>query len=52
MKKLKIVFAGTPDISAQVLKDLYASGHNIQAILTQPDRAKGRGKKVQFSPVK
>ena len=52
MKKLNIVFAGTPDISAQVLKDLYASGHNIQAVLTQPDRAKGRGKKVQYSPVK
>lgn len=52
MKKLNIAFAGTPDISAQVLKDLYASGHNIQAVLTQPDRAKGRGKKVQFSPVK
>lgn len=52
MKKLNIVFAGTPDISAQVLKDLYKSQHNIQAVLTQPDRAKGRGKKVQFSPVK
>ena len=52
MKKLNIIFAGTPDISAQVLKDLYQSQHNIQAVLTQPDRAKGRGKKVQFSPVK
>ena len=52
MKKLNIIFAGTPDISAQVLKDLYASEHNIQAVLTQPDRAKGRGKKVQYSPVK
>ncbi|OEZ33226.1 methionyl-tRNA formyltransferase [Francisella endosymbiont of Amblyomma maculatum] len=52
MKKLNIIFAGTPDISAQVLKDLYKSQHNIQAVLTQPDRAKGRGKKVQCSPVK
>ncbi|ORM38651.1 methionyl-tRNA formyltransferase [Francisella endosymbiont of Ornithodoros moubata] len=52
MKKLNIIFAGTPDISAQVLKDLYKSQHNIQAVLTQPDRPKGRGKKVQFSPVK
>ncbi|MEY8765649.1 MULTISPECIES: methionyl-tRNA formyltransferase [Francisella] len=52
MKKLNIIFAGTPDISAQVLKDLYQSQHNIQAVLTQPDRAKGRGKKIQFSPVK
>ena len=52
MKKLNIIFAGTPAISAQVLKDLYKSQHNIQAVLTQPDRAKGRGKKVQFSPVK
>ena len=52
MKKLNIVFAGTPDISAQVLQDLYATNHNIQAVLTQPDRAKGRGKKLQSSPVK
>ncbi|AXA33792.1 methionyl-tRNA formyltransferase [Francisella adeliensis] len=52
MKKLNVIFAGTPDISAQVLKDLYTSEHNIQAVLTQPDRAKGRGKKVQYSPVK
>lgn len=52
MRKLNIVFAGTPDISAQVLIDLYKTQHNIQAVLTQPDRAKGRGKKVQFSPVK
>ncbi|MED7789314.1 methionyl-tRNA formyltransferase [Francisella sp. 19X1-34] len=52
MKKLNIIFAGTPDISAQLLKDLYTTKHNIQAVLTQPDRAKGRGKKVQFSPVK
>ncbi|MFV9972564.1 MAG: methionyl-tRNA formyltransferase [Francisella endosymbiont of Hyalomma asiaticum] len=52
MKKLNIIFAGTPYISAQVLKDLYQSQHNIQAVLTQPDRAKGRGKKIQFSPVK
>ncbi|MCL4121987.1 UNVERIFIED_CONTAM: hypothetical protein GTU68_007913 [Idotea baltica] len=52
MKKLNIIFAGTPDISAQVLKDLYATDHNIQAVLTQPDRAKGRGKKIQYSPVK
>ena len=51
-KKLNIVFAGTPEISAQVLKDLYNTEHNIQAVLTQPDRAKGRGKKIQFSPVK
>ena len=52
MKKLNIVFAGTPDISAQVLQDLYATNHNIQAVLTQPDRAKGRGKKLQSSPIK
>ncbi|QIW10162.1 methionyl-tRNA formyltransferase [Francisella sp. LA112445] len=52
MSKLNIIFAGTPDISAQLLKDLYNTKHNIQAVLTQPDRAKGRGKKVQFSPVK
>lgn len=49
---MKIVFFGTPDIAAAVLKRLIASRHDVIAVVTQPDRAKGRGKTVAFSPVK
>ncbi len=49
---MKIVYAGTPEISATVLKDLCEKGHTIVAVLTQPDRPHGRGQKLQASPVK
>ena len=48
---LKIVFAGTPEISSVVLKKLLEH-FQINLVLTQPDRPRGRGKKVQVSPVK
>lgn len=49
---MRIIFAGTPEISAVVLQDLIANNINIVASLTQPDRPKGRGKKLACSPVK
>ena len=49
---LRIIFAGTPEFAAQHLLGLLASNHTIIAVLTQPDRQSGRGKKVQASPVK
>ncbi len=54
---MRIIFAGTPDISAQVLKDLLDAQKNnknfeIIATLTQPDRPKGRGRQLSASPVK
>lgn len=52
-KKLSVIFAGTPDISAFVLDELIQSDKiNLTGIFTQPDRPKGRGKKLQSSPVK
>ena len=51
-KSLRIVFAGTPDISAHVLSSLLKENYNIVGVFTQPDRAKGRGKKLECSPVK
>ena len=50
--KSKLAFAGTPEISAVVLRDLIANNINIIAALTQPDRPKGRGKKLASSSVK
>ena len=52
MHALNIVFAGTPEFAAQHLDALLASPHNIVAVYTQPDRAAGRGKQLQASPVK
>jgi len=49
---LNIIFAGTPEFAAKHLAALYASGHNIIAVYTQPDRAAGRGKKLMPSAVK
>lgn len=43
---------GTPDFAAVILKGLIDAGHDIPLCVTQPDKQKGRGKKVQFSPVK
>ncbi len=49
---MKIVFMGTPDFAAGALKALIAAGHEITAVVTQPDKAKGRSNKLMFTPVK
>ena len=49
---MKIVFMGTPDFAAVILQALLDAGHEICGVATQPDKAKDRGKKIQFTPVK
>ncbi len=49
---LKIVYMGTPDFAVAPLEVLAESGHEIGYVLTQPDKARDRGKKVQYTPVK
>lgn len=50
---LKVVFAGTPEFAAVSLEALLSrSDHEVLAVLTQPDRPAGRGKKLTASPVK
>lgn len=49
---LRIVFMGTPDFSVPSLVALHEAGHTITSVFTQPDKQRGRGKKVSFSPVK
>lgn len=48
----RIVFMGTPDYAVPSLEKLIKHGHTIQAVVTQPDRPKGRSKKLVPSPVK
>lgn len=49
---MKIVYMGTPDFAVGPLKALIEAGHEICAVVTQPDRQKGRGKEMAPSPVK
>ena len=49
---MKIVFMGTPNFSIPSLKILLESKHNIVAVVTQPDKERGRGQKVSFTSVK
>lgn len=49
---MKIIFMGTPDYAAEALEALVRAGHEVTAVVTQPDRAKGRSGQVQCTPVK
>jgi methionyl-tRNA formyltransferase len=52
MTAAKLLFAGTPDFALESLRALHAAGRVPDAVLTQPDRPAGRGKKLTESPVK
>ena len=49
---MRIVFMGTPDFSVPTLKALVEAGHDVAAVVSQPDKPKGRGKEMQMTPVK
>lgn len=49
---MKIVFMGTPEFAVPCLRALADNNYEITAVVTQPDRAKGRGKKLAAPPVK
>ena len=49
---MKIIFMGTPDFSVGTLEALVEAGHEVVLAVTQPDKPKGRGKEMQFTPVK
>tara|TARA_B100000579_G_scaffold392531_1_gene368541 strand:- start:720 stop:1730 length:1011 start_codon:yes stop_codon:yes gene_type:complete len=49
---VKIVFWGTPNYAAKNLINLVNAGYEVTAVITQPDRRRGRGKKLSPSPVK
>ena len=50
--RLRIVFFGTPDFAVPTLQALQDSRHPVVAVVTQPDRARGRGHQSQKGPVK
>ena len=49
---MRVVFMGTPDFAVGTLEALIAEGHEIRAVVTQPDKPKGRGKTLMPTPVK
>lgn len=49
---MRIIFMGTPDFSVGTLEALVEAGHDVCLVVTQPDKPKGRGKEMQFTPVK
>lgn len=51
-EQIRTVFMGTPEFALPTLEGLLAAGVNLVGVYTQPDRPKGRGKKLAASPVK
>ena len=49
---MRVVFMGTPDFAAASLKKLIEENYEIAGVFTQPDKPKGRGMEMRFSPVK
>lgn len=49
---MKVIFMGTPDFSVGTLEALIEAGHEVALVVTQPDKPKGRGSKMQYTPVK
>lgn len=49
---MKVVYMGTPDFAVDTLEAIVKAGHEVALVVTQPDKAKGRGKKVCYTPVK
>ncbi len=47
---MRIVFMGTPDFSVPTLESLVKGGHEVLAVVTQPDKPKGRGKVSAHDP--
>ncbi len=51
-KDLRIVFMGTPEIAVASLEAIHQKGYTIAGVITAPDKPAGRGRKIQYSPVK
>lgn len=49
---MRVIFMGTPDFSVGTLEALIQAGHQVVLAVTQPDKPRGRGGKMQFPPVK
>lgn len=49
---MRVIFMGTPDFAVDSLNALIEAGHEVAAVVTQPDKPRGRGREMMMSPVK
>lgn len=49
---MRVIFMGTPDFAVPTLQKIIDAGHEVIGVVTQPDKARGRGKSIQFPAVK
>lgn len=49
---MRVIFMGTPDFAVGTLEEIIKAGHEVVLVVTQPDKPKGRGKALQYPPVK
>ena len=49
---MRVIFMGTPDFAVGTLQAIYEAGHEVCLVVTQPDKPKGRGHAMQYTPVK
>ncbi|MBS3764286.1 MAG: methionyl-tRNA formyltransferase, partial [Planctomycetes bacterium] len=49
---MRLIFAGTPDFAVPSLRAVAETDHEISLVVTQPDRRRGRGRRISFPPVK
>ncbi len=49
---MRVIFMGTPDFAVGTLRAIYEAGHEVCLVVTQPDKPKGRGHAMQYTPVK
>lgn len=49
---MRVIFMGTPDFAVSTLQAIYEAGHEVCLVVTQPDKPKGRGHAMQYTPVK
>ena len=49
---MRIIFMGTPDFAVGALESIVKAGHEVVLVVTQEDKPKGRGREIQFTPVK
>lgn len=52
MTRLRIVFFGSPEFAVPTLREMLDAGHDVAAVVTQPDKPRGRGQKLAAGPVK
>jgi methionyl-tRNA formyltransferase len=49
---MRLIFLGTPDFAVPTLERVAAAGHDVAAVITQPDRPRGRGQQLEAPPIK